>query len=64
MGTYGLDGVFLAWKQGTLTSDQAVGQILQLNQELEKRMAELERRVYPSRLPLKKPGEDRVPGQK
>jgi ribosomal protein L16/L10AE len=64
MGTYGLEGVLLAWKQGSLTSEQAVGQILQLIQQLEKRVAELERRVYPTHLPLKKPGEDRVPGQK
>ena len=54
MGTYGLEGVLLAWKQGALTSEQAVGQILQLIQELEKRVAELERKAYPSRSTTKK----------
>ena len=43
MGTYGLAGVLTAWKTGDLTSEQAVGQILQLLQELEQRVAALER---------------------
>ncbi len=30
MGTYGLDGVLTEWKQGTLTTEQAVGQMLLL----------------------------------
>ena len=47
MGTYGLDGVLAAWKIGTLTTEQAVGQILQLLQELEGRVGELERRNQP-----------------
>jgi len=48
MGTYGLDGVLAAWKIGTLTTEQAVGQILQLLQELEGRVSELERRNQPA----------------
>ncbi len=43
MGTYGLDGVMLAWKTEKLTTEQAVGQILQLLQDMEKRVATLER---------------------
>ena len=49
MGTYGLEGVILAWKSGTLTTEQAVGQILLLLQELEKRIGELERLTAPPR---------------
>ena len=49
MGTYGLEGVLTAWKTGILTTEQAVGQILQLLQELERRLAELERVSRPPR---------------
>ena len=45
MGTYGLEGVLLAWKAETLTTEQAVGQILLLLQEMERRLAALERVV-------------------
>jgi hypothetical protein len=45
MGTYGLEGVVLAWKTEKLTTEQAVGQMLQILQELEKRVATLERAV-------------------
>ncbi len=44
MGTCGYDGVLSAWKTGQLTTEQAVGQLLQLLRELESRVAELERR--------------------
>ncbi len=30
MGTYGLEGVLMMWKAGKLTSEQAIGQMLQL----------------------------------
>jgi hypothetical protein len=43
MGTYGLSGVLSAWKIGSLTTEQAVGQILLLLEELEGRVGELER---------------------
>jgi hypothetical protein len=46
MGTYGLSGVLSAWKIGSLTTEQAVGQILQLLEELEGRVSELERRPH------------------
>ncbi|MFQ6100559.1 MAG: hypothetical protein ACE5OS_04915 [Anaerolineae bacterium] len=45
MGTYGLDGVVQAWKQERLTTEQAIGQILLLLQELEERLRSVERRL-------------------
>jgi hypothetical protein len=45
MGTYGLEGVISAWEREKLTPDQAIGQLLQLMQEMGKRIGDLERRV-------------------
>jgi hypothetical protein len=45
MGTYGLEGVIRAWGRGDLTSEQAIGQILLLLQELEERIRIIERRL-------------------
>ena len=45
MGTYGLEGVIRAWEQEQLTSEQAIGQILLLLQELEERLRNIERRL-------------------
>lgn len=42
MGHYGLDGIILAWKKGTLTTEQAIGQILLLLQEFDRRLSRLE----------------------
>ena len=53
MGTYGLDGVILAWKSGAITTEQAVGQILQLLKGLEERLVELERLAKPAASPTK-----------
>lgn len=53
MGTYGLDGVLIAWKTGKLTTEQAVGQILQLLQELEERLAKVETVINPPRPPTR-----------
>lgn len=44
MGTYGLEGVMRAWEQEKLTTEQAVGQILQLIAAIEKRLRDLERK--------------------
>jgi hypothetical protein len=55
MGTYGLDGVLLAWTVGKLTTEQAVGQILQLLQELDQRVAKVEGIVIPPRPPSPPP---------
>jgi len=53
MGTYGLDGVLMGWKNGTLTTEQAVGQILQLIQQMDERMKELERLTALPKAPVK-----------
>ena len=45
MGTYGLEGVIRAWELGQLTTEQAVGQILLLLQELEERLRSVEHRL-------------------
>lgn len=51
MGTYGLAGVISAWKTGKLSTEQAVGQILLLIQNLEARVQELERPNEPPASP-------------
>jgi len=53
MGTYGLDGVLLAWRGGTITTEQAVGQILLLLQEMDKRLNELEKLTTSLKTPPK-----------
>ncbi len=45
MGTYGLEGVIIAWEQGKLTTEQAIGQILLLLQELREQIHSMERRL-------------------
>jgi hypothetical protein len=45
MGTYGLEGVIRAWEREELTTEQAIGQILLLLQELEERIRGIERRL-------------------
>ncbi len=44
MGTCGLEGVLTMWKAGKLTNEQAIGQMLQLLEIIERRLGELERR--------------------
>ncbi len=44
MGTYGLKGVLTMWEAGKLTNEQAIGQILQLLEIVERRLNQLERR--------------------
>ena len=63
MGTYGLEGVLSAWKIGKLTTEQAVGQILQLLLEFDGRLAELERRSNPPRPPTNTPTKRKPKGQ-
>jgi hypothetical protein len=53
MGTYGLRSVIQMWELEKLTTEQAVGQILQLLTEIEGRVGDLERRY--SRLNRLKP---------
>jgi len=45
MGTYGLKNVIRAWEQEKLTTEQAVGQVLLLLQEIEERLCAIERRL-------------------
>jgi hypothetical protein len=45
MSAYKLDDVIQKWSAGKLTTEQAIGQILQLIQERDKRLQELEGRV-------------------
>ncbi len=52
MGTYSLEGILLAWKTEKLTTEQAIGQILQLIQELDRRVDGLEQALRTPRLPL------------
>jgi hypothetical protein len=44
MGTYGLEGVIRAWELEKMTTEQAIGQILQLVVEIEGRLRDLERK--------------------
>lgn len=44
MGTYGLEGVMCAWELEKLTTEQAIGQILQLIADMEERLRDLERK--------------------
>ena len=55
MGTYGLQEVVRRWGRGQLTPEQAIGQILLLLVELDKRVQELEckRGAPPKRSPRK-----------
>lgn len=45
MGTYGLADVIRAWDQEQLTTEQVIGQILLLLQELEERLGSVEHRL-------------------
>ncbi len=56
MGTYSLEGILLAWKTEKLTTEQAIGQMLQLLQELERRVTALEQIARPAR-PLIREGQ-------
>jgi hypothetical protein len=49
MGTYSLDEVIKRWRQGELTAEQAIGQILQMIQSLSQRVGNLENRLETQR---------------
>jgi hypothetical protein len=55
MGTYGLEGVIQAWERGQLTTEQAIGQILLLLQELEEQLRSVERRLERRREEVNRP---------
>ncbi len=42
MGTYALEHLILEWGKGTLTEEQAIGQVLLLIQEVRKQLVEIE----------------------
>ena len=45
MGVYGIEEIIKRWRMGNLTSEQAIGQILQLLQNLSQRVGVLEKRL-------------------
>lgn len=53
MGTYGLKGVIQAWDLGKLTTEQAVGQMLLLLEQIYERLAALESKSEQQRRQIK-----------
>lgn len=49
MGAYSLDEIMKRWRKGELTAEQAVGQILQMIQNLSQRVGNLEHRLEAQR---------------
>jgi len=47
MGTYSLDELIQRWWKHDLTPEQVIGQMLQVLQELKRRMDDLEQRMRP-----------------
>lgn len=46
MGTYPLDRIIREWGTDKLSTEQAIGQVLLLIQQMQKRLAELEARLF------------------
>ena len=46
MGTYPIETIIREWTKGKLTNEQAIGQVLQLIQELQTRLKEIETRLF------------------
>ena len=46
MGTYPIETIIHEWAKGKLTNEQAMGQVLQLIQELQDRLKEIEIRLF------------------
>ena len=46
MGTYPLETVIREWAKGSLTNEQAIGQVLLLIQQLQERIQEIEARLF------------------
>lgn len=49
MGNYSLDEVIKRWERGTLTTEQAVGQLLLIARTLSRRVGALEKRAEKQR---------------
>ena len=46
MGTYSIETIIREWAKGSLTSEQAIGQILLLIQEVQDRLQDIETRLF------------------
>lgn len=46
MGMYTLEEVITRWRRGKLTSEQAIGQLLQIVSELNQRMGQVEQHLF------------------
>ena len=46
MGTYPLETIIREWAKGSLTNEQAIGQVLLLIQQLQERIKEIEARLF------------------
>jgi hypothetical protein len=46
VGTYPIETIIREWTKGNLTNEQAIGQVLQLIQQLQARLHELETRLF------------------
>ena len=46
MGTYSLEHIIKEWAKDKMTSDQVIGQVLLLIQELRERIVDLEARMF------------------
>lgn len=55
MGTYSLEELLRRWFTHDITSEQAIGQILQIIQEIERRLKDLENRGKIGGVPVSTP---------
>lgn len=46
MGMYTLEEVMNRWRRGQLTTEQAIGQILQIVHEINQRIGKIEKRLF------------------
>jgi hypothetical protein len=46
MGTYAIEHIIKEWSKDNMTSEQVIGQVLLLLQEIKERIAELETRLF------------------
>ena len=63
MSAYRLESMLLAWKIGNLTTEQVIGQILPVLQDMEKRVTELEGRSGPPHPPEPSPRRRKTTGR-
>jgi hypothetical protein len=46
VGTYPVETIIREWAKGNLSNEQAIGQVLQLIQQLQDRLQEIETRLF------------------